>query len=98
MPSEEETIIIGGAGGGKRQASTKTVLKPQGLTRFRDTVKHYSTWALAVLLAAPDLYQAAASLGMLADEGMPEVLKWTIRGVAGVGLIAKFISQRKPVA
>ncbi len=75
-----------------------TGIAPQGLTRFRDTIKHYSTWALTVLLAAPDLYQAAGSLGMLADEAMPETLKWSIRGVAGVGLVAKFISQQKPRA
>jgi len=73
-------------------------LLPQGLMPIRDTLKHYSTWALAVLVASPDLYQAANSLGMLADEAMPEAVKWSIRGVAGVGLIAKFISQRKPQA
>jgi hypothetical protein len=91
MPSEEETIIIGG---GKQQA--RSGLLPSGLMPIRDTIKHYSTWALAVLVASPDLYQAANSLGMLADEAMPEAVKWSIRGVAGFGLIAKFISQRKP--
>lgn len=74
----------------------KASLMPQGLTPIRDTLKHYSTWALAVLVASPDLYQAANSLGMLNDEAMPETVKWSIRGVAGVGLIARFISQRKP--
>ncbi|WP_414613970.1 hypothetical protein [Stenotrophomonas muris] len=93
MPSEEETIIIGG---GKQQA--RSGLLPSGLMPIRDTIKHYSTWALAVLVASPDLYQAANSLGMLADEAMPEAVKWSIRGVAGFGLIAKFISQRKPGA
>ncbi|NGM56495.1 hypothetical protein G5C63_19505 [Stenotrophomonas pavanii] len=91
MPSEEETIIVGG---GKQQA--RSGLLPSGLMPIRDTIKHYSTWALAVLVASPDLYQAANSLGMLADEAMPEAVKWSIRGVAGFGLIAKFISQRKP--
>ncbi len=76
----------------------KTSLLPQGIMPVRDTIKHYSTWALAVLVASPDLYQAANSLGMLADEAMPEAVKWSIRGVAGFGLIAKFISQRKPGA
>ena len=74
----------------------KASLMPQGLTPIRDTLKHYSTWALAVLVASPDLHQAANSLGMLNDEAMPETVKWSIRGVAGVGLIARFISQRKP--
>lgn len=74
----------------------KVSLLPQGVAPVKETLKHYSTWALALLVASPDLYQAAASLGMLADEAMPEPIKWSIRGVAGVGLIARFISQRKP--
>lgn len=80
------------------QRAAKSSILPQGLMPIRDTLKHYSTWALAVLVASPDLYQAANTLGMLADEAMPEAVKWSIRGVAGVGLIAKFISQRKPGA
>lgn len=80
----------------KRDA--KASFLPQGLMPIRDTLKHYSTWALAVLVASPDLYQAANSLGMLADDAMPEAVKWSIRGVAGVGLIAKFISQKRPGA
>ncbi len=76
----------------------KASLLPQGVMPVRDTLKHYSTWALAVLVASPDLYQMASSLGMLADEAMPEAVKWSIRGVAGVGLIAKFISQKRPGA
>lgn len=74
----------------------KSTILPQGLAPIGQTLKHYSTWALALLVASPDLYQAAASLGMLADEAMPEAIKWSIRGVAGVGLIARFISQKKP--
>ncbi len=74
----------------------KSSFLPQGLAPVKETLKHYSTWALAVLVASPDLYQAANSLGMLSDEAMPEAVKWSIRGVAGVGLIARFISQRKP--
>lgn len=75
-----------------------TTVKPQGVHSWRTVIKQYSTWALTVLLAAPDLYQAAASLGMLSDEAMPETLKWTVRSVAGVGLILKFIKQQKPAA
>lgn len=77
---------------------TKASLLPQGVMPIRDTLKHYSTWALAVLVASPDLYQMANSLGMLADDAMPEAVKWSIRGVAGIGLIAKFISQKRPGA
>nr|WP_313470843.1 hypothetical protein [Stenotrophomonas geniculata] len=80
----------------KPPKAAKASLLPQGLMPIRDTLKHYSTWALAVLVASPDLYQAANTLGMLADEAMPQAVVWSIRVVAGVGLIAKFISQRKP--
>ncbi len=76
----------------------KASLLPHGVMPIRDTLKHYSTWALAVLVASPDLYQMANSLGMLADDAMPEAVKWSIRGVAGIGLIAKFISQKRPGA
>lgn len=75
-----------------------TTVKPQGLHNWRTVIKQYSTWALAVLLAAPDLYQAAATIGMLSDESMPAHLMWAIRGVAGAGLVLKFIKQQKPAA
>ena len=94
---EEEIIIIGGGKGGKRSAVEVTV-KPQGIQKVSTVLKQYSTWALAVIVAAPELYQMAAMAGMLTDEAMPQALMWTIRGVAGVGLIAKFIKQQKPAA
>ncbi len=71
-------------------------LKPQGIQKISTVLKQYSTWALAVIVAAPELYQMAAMAGMLTDSEMPQSLMWTIRGVAGVGLIAKFIKQQKP--
>lgn len=73
-----------------------TTVKPQGLHNWRTVIKQYSTWALAVLLAAPDLYQTAATIGMLSDESMPAHLMWAIRGVAGAGLVLKFVKQQKP--
>ncbi|MCW0370279.1 hypothetical protein [Xanthomonas sacchari] len=78
------------------QPQPKASLLPQGIMPIRTTLKHYSTWAFATLIAAPDLYQAAGSLGMLADDHMPAALVWGIRGIAGLGLVAKFIKQQKP--
>lgn len=75
-----------------------TTVKPQGLHNWRTVIKQYSTWALAAILAAPELYQAASTLGMLSDEYMPAHLMWSIRGVAGVGLVLKFVKQQKPAA
>lgn len=80
----------------KQKSANRVSLIPQGVQSVKTVVKQYSTWALAVILAAPELYQMAAMAGMLADEAMPQSLMLTIRGVAGVGLIAKFIRQQKP--
>jgi hypothetical protein len=75
----------------------KSSLLPQGIAPIKDTLKHWTTWLWGVLLASPDgLYAGAAALGMLADEAMPGAITTFIRVFAGVGLIAKFISQRKP--
>ncbi|WP_439448620.1 hypothetical protein [Stenotrophomonas sp. ATs4] len=72
---------------------------PQGLMPIRDTLKHWTTWLWAVLLASPDgLYAGAAALGMLADEAMPSAITTFIRVFAGIGLIAKVISQKRPGA
>lgn len=79
-----------------KKPPARVSLMPQGWMPLRTTIKHYSTWVFASLIAAPDLYQAAGSLGMLADDHMPASLVWGIRGVAGLGLVAKFIRQQKP--
>ncbi|MEW4985171.1 hypothetical protein [Stenotrophomonas geniculata] len=72
---------------------------PQGVMPIRDTLKHWTTWLWGILLASPDgLYAGAAALGMLADEAMPTAITTFIRVFAGVGLIAKFISQKRPGA
>lgn len=72
-------------------------LLPQGIAPVGATLKHWTTWLWGVLLASPDgLYAGAAALGMLADESMPGAITTFIRVFAGVGLVAKFISQRKP--
>lgn len=81
----------------KPPKAAKSSLLPQGIAPIKDTLKHWTTWLWGVLLASPDgLYAGAAALGMLADEAMPSAITNFIRVFAGVGLIAKFISQRKP--
>lgn len=83
----------------KPPKAAKSSLLPQGIAPIKDTLKHWTTWLWGVLLASPDgLYAGAAALGMLADEAMPGAITTFIRVFAGVGLIAKFISQRKPHA
>lgn len=91
MPSDDAIIIEPL----KKDAGKSSIL-PQGIAPIGQTLKHYSTWLWGLLLAAPDgLYVAATHYGFLADEGMPESVKWFIRVVAGVGFVAKFISQKK---
>lgn len=92
MSGEEEIIIIGG---GKKEQQRISLI-PQGVQSVKTVLKQYSTWALAAILAAPELYQMASMLGMLSDQAMPESMMIAIRTVAGVGLIAKFIKQTKP--
>lgn len=56
-------------------------------------------WVWHFLITSPEgLYAAAASAGMLGDVGMPPEIMVFIRWVSGIGLIAKFISQKKPSA
>ncbi|WP_442256136.1 hypothetical protein ACS0OT_07305 [Stenotrophomonas maltophilia group sp. RY12688] len=77
----------------------KASFLPQGIAPIKDTLKHWTTWLWGALLASPDgLYAGAAALGMLADEAMPSAITTFIRIFAGVGFVAKFISQRKPQA
>lgn len=77
-------------------SASDTSIKPQGLNSWRQVAKEYSTWALAAVLAAPELYHMAATFGMLTDEAMPQPLMTAIRAIAGVGLVLKFVSQKKP--
>ncbi|MHC1670454.1 hypothetical protein ACODUO_14935 [Stenotrophomonas maltophilia] len=77
--------------------AAKASFLPQGIVPLKETLKHWTTWLWGVLLASPDgLYAGAAALGMLADEAMPSAITTFIRVFAGIGLIAKLISQRKP--
>ena len=98
MPNDDDPIILEppppttGAG----PTSLKVTIRPQGIQKFSTVFKQYSTWALAVILAAPELYQMAAMAGMLHDAAMPQHLMLAIRVVAGIGLVAKFIKQQKP--
>lgn len=80
----------------KKPKKSMVSLVPQGMASARDVLKQYSTWVFALIVGGPDLYQMAASLGILSDESMPDAVKWAVRGLGGFGLLVKFISQRKP--
>lgn len=71
-------------------------VKPTGLRSIKEVWKEYSTWAFAVILAGPELYHMASTFGMLNDAAMPTEILTPIRIVAGIGLVAKFVKQKKP--
>ena len=95
MPNDDDPIILEPDKVVKRDRNVMSFI-PQGIQSIKTVAKQYSTWALAVILAAPELYQMAAMAGMLNDAAMPQHLMWAIRVVAGIGLVAKFIKQQKP--
>lgn len=81
----------------KKPKSVENVsVLPQGVQKVSTVLKQYSTWALAAILAAPELYQMAALTGMLNDTSMPDSIMTPIRIVAGIGLVLKFVKQQKP--
>lgn len=63
---------------------------------WRQTWKFYSVWALAVLAALPDLYNALLAAGLLDAEAMPAAASWSIRIVAIAGIVFRFVNQKKP--
>lgn len=67
-----------------------------GLLLVPDYLLAAFLWVWHFLITSPDgLYAAAMSAGMLGDAGMPPEIMVFIRWVSGIGLVAKFISQRK---
>ena len=63
---------------------------------WRDVLRYYSTWALAVLALVPDIYAALLAAGLLTGDDMPDAATWLVRGVAILGIVSRFINQAKP--
>jgi hypothetical protein len=66
------------------------------IENWRHAWRYYSVWAMAVLVALPDLYNALLAAGLLEAEAMPPLASWSIRIVAIVGLVVRFIKQKRP--
>lgn len=66
-----------------------------------DEIKHcwkaLSVWALVLVGAAPDIYQGVVAMGWLDDEGVPPAFVWSIRTLAVLGIVGRYIRQRKDV-
>lgn len=63
---------------------------------WRDVLRYYSAWALAVLALVPDIYAALVAAGLFTGDDIPDVAAWIVRGVAVVGIVSRFINQAKP--
>lgn len=63
---------------------------------WRKVWRYYSTWALAVLAVVPDIYAALVAAGLVTGDDMPDIAAWTVRGLAVVGIVSRFINQAKP--
>lgn len=59
------------------------------LDRIRAVWHHYSTWALAALLAVGSLQEYVPQV----QEYLP---RWVVAGIAIAGLIGKLVPQNKP--
>lgn len=66
------------------------------VTDWRDVWKYYTIWALAVLALVPDIYAALVAAGLVTGDSMPDVATWLVRGIAVVGIVARYINQAKP--
>lgn len=63
---------------------------------WRQVWRYYSTWALALVALAPDLYAALVASGLLSGDDVPAVAAWLVRGVAIAGIVLRFVNQAKP--
>lgn len=63
---------------------------------WRQVWRYYSTWALALLALAPEIYSALVALNLLGGDVMPSAAAWLVRGLAVAGVLARFVNQSKP--
>jgi hypothetical protein len=63
---------------------------------WRQAWRYYSTWAFAALLVMPDAYTAASAIGLFDGGAIPPVAEWSIRGLAGLGIVARVVRQVRP--
>lgn len=69
-------------------------MKLQLIDDWRKAWKLASVWVFGLVTLFPDIYDAIAAMGWM-DE-LPELAKWSIRGLGVLGVIARVLSRRKP--
>lgn len=70
--------------------STVATLKPTGFNRFKDVIKHYSTWLWGLVAVLPQFYSDILLLGPV-----PSRFSDILWGTAAFGIASKFIKQQK---
>ena len=65
------------------------------IDEWRHCWKLYSVWIFAFLMAAPELYNAAISAGLISQEQVPGVFSKLMSLVSFVGLVSRVVSQKK---
>lgn len=61
------------------------------ISDWRDAWKLLSVWAFAFIGAMPDLYNGLAAMGWI--DAMPSPAIWTIRVMAGAGILCRLVKQ-----
>ena len=62
------------------------------IDNWKQCWKLYSVQVFIVLAFLPDVYTAFASIGLL--EAVPSNLDWTLKVLAGIGVITRVIKQK----
>lgn len=62
---------------------------------WRKCWKLYSVWFFAILMAAPELYNAAISAGLLSQEQVPGLFSKLMSLVSFLGLVSRVVAQKQ---
>lgn len=63
---------------------------------WKRAYRFYSVWAIALIGALPDIYNAIAASGLLSGGDAPDDLVWAVRLAAVGGLLLRLVQQYKP--
>lgn len=66
------------------------------IANWKEGWKFYTTWFFAFMLILPDIYTAAAALGLFDGIDPSERERLTFRILAVIGLALRFVKQAKP--
>lgn len=76
----------------KQQKSLPDRMLVDGWRKFWKTA---SFWAFVLIGAAPDIYAGISAMGWLDDQGVPQTFVWSLRSMAALGIVVRFVRQGK---